>query len=163
MLKLRKITDNDTPLILKMRNSEEVKRNFVIQDDFTEENQKYWMENVIAKNKAVQYIILFDSVPIGSVYINNIDYIHKKGEFGIYIGDSSYRGKSIGVGAAKEIIRIAFEELKLHRLYLRVFPENVSAVRCYEKAGFCFEGLLRDTVSTNGIYRDMMLMSIVHK
>ncbi|MDR3166142.1 MAG: GNAT family N-acetyltransferase, partial [Synergistaceae bacterium] len=163
MIKLKKITADDTPLILKMRNADEVKQNFVIHDDFTEESQLNWLENTVGAGKAIQYIILFDDVPVGSVYINNIDHVHAKGELGIFIGDTTFRGQSIGITAINTITCIAFEELTLHRVYLRVFPENVTAVRSYEKAGFLYEGLLRDTVYTGGRYRDMIVMSKINK
>ena len=43
-----------------------------------------------------------------------------------------------------EILKIAFDELQLHRVSLGVFDFNHSAIACYEKVGFVKEGLLRD-------------------
>jgi diamine N-acetyltransferase len=162
MIKLKPITAEDTPFIIKSRNDKDIKRYFVIQDDYTTESQQNWLDNVIAKGKAIQYIVLFEEQPVGSVYIRDIDYVNKKGEFGIFIGSNAHRGQGIGVSATKEIVRIAFEELKLHRVYLRVFPENVSAIRSYEKAGFRYEGLLRNTVCVNGEYKDMIVMAVLN-
>jgi len=162
MVSLREITKNDTPLILKWRNSEFVSKNFVIREKFTEQSQKNWLENVIAKGKAVQYIILYDNTPIGSVYIRDIDNIHKNGEFGIFIGEKDYIGKGLSLSATKEILKIAFKELNLHRVYLRVFPDNIPAIKTYEKAGFETEGILKDTVFVDGMFCDMLLMAIVN-
>ncbi|MCL2843972.1 MAG: UDP-4-amino-4,6-dideoxy-N-acetyl-beta-L-altrosamine N-acetyltransferase [Chitinivibrionia bacterium] len=162
MVSLRKITESDTPLILKWRNSDFVMNNFVIREQFTEQGHKYWLENVIAKGKAVQYIILCDNIPIGSVYIRDIDNTHKKGEFGIFIGEQDFVGKGLSYLATIEILRIAFEELNLHRIYLRVFPDNIPAIKTYEKAGFVKEGILRDTVFVDGKFRDMLLMAVVN-
>lgn len=159
---LREITENDTSLILRWRNSEFVRNNFVIREQFTEEKQKKWLTNIIAQKKAVQYIILNDNLPIGSVYIRDIDYKHKKGEFGIFIGEKEAIGKGFGFLAIKKIIKIAFEKLKLHRVYLRVFPNNISAIKSYEKAGFIKEALLKDTVFVDGKFKDMLLMAIVN-
>lgn len=39
---------------------------------------------------------------------------------------------------------MGFTELGLHRIDLIVFDFNVSAIKCYEKAGFKTEGLKRD-------------------
>jgi len=161
MVTLRKILESDTPLILKWRNSEFVKNNFVVREPFSEENQTKWMHEIIAKGKAVQYIIMFDDMPVGSVYIRDIDYTHKKGEFGIFIGERDYVGKGIGLHATTEILKIAFNELKLHRVYLRVFTDNLAAIKTYEKAGFIKEGVLRDTVLIEGKYSDMLLMAII--
>jgi len=159
---LREITDNDTPLILKWRNSEFVRNNFVIREPFTERSQKKWLSGVIAKGKAVQYIILSGNSPVGSVYIKDIDYAHRNGEFGIYIGEKDFTGKGLSFSATKEILKIAFEKLKLHRVYLRVFPDNIPAIKTYEKAGFVKEGILRGTVFVGGEFRDMLLMANVN-
>ena len=162
IVSLRKITESDIPFIVKWRNSAFVSNNFVIRNAFTEENQKEWINNVVAKGKAIQYIILHDNSPIGSVYIRDIDYIHRKGEFGIFIGERDFAGKGAGLIATRDILQIAFDELKLHRVYLRVFTDNISAIKTYEKAGFIKEGLLRDTVYVDGKFRDMFLMGIVN-
>jgi len=158
---LREITENDTPLILKWRNSEFIMSNFVLREQFTEQSQKIWLNDIIAKGKAVQYIILNDNLPIGSVYIRDINYTHKKGEFGIFIGERDFIGKGFGGLATKEILEIAFGKLKLHRIYLRVFPDNISAIKTYEKVGFVKEGLLKDTVFIDGKFKDMLLMAKV--
>ncbi|MDR2555814.1 MAG: GNAT family N-acetyltransferase [Fibromonadaceae bacterium] len=160
-ISLREITENDTPFILELRNSEFVKNNFVIREQFTEQSQKKWLDSVVATGKAIQYIILNDNLPIGSVYIRNIDYTQKNGEFGIFMRED-FTGKGFGVVATKEILKIAFEKLKLHRVYLRVFPDNLSAIKAYEKAGFIKEDLLRNTVCIDGEYKDMLLMGIVN-
>jgi UDP-4-amino-4,6-dideoxy-N-acetyl-beta-L-altrosamine N-acetyltransferase len=158
---LRKITENDTPFILKLRNSEFVMNNFVIREQFTKQTQRKWLDCVIAKGKAVQYIILNDNLPVGSVYIRDIDCTHKKGEFGIFM-EKDFAGKGFGFLATKEMLRIAFEKLKLHRVYLRVFSDNISAIKIYEKAGFVKEGLLRDTAFIDGKFRDMILMGVIN-
>ena len=46
------------------------------------------------------------------------------------------RGKGYGAEALKALSRMAFEEMGLVSLSLRVFCFNLSAIRCYEKVGF---------------------------
>ena len=55
----------------------------------------------------------------------------------------------------------AFEILKLHRLSLNVFSFNKRAEKCYLKAGFKREGVLRDAVINGNEYADDILMSIL--
>ena len=50
----------------------------------------------------------------------------------------------------------------LHRVYLRALSENLQAIRSYEKAGFVREGLLRDDVCIDGVYRDIVWMAAVN-
>lgn len=82
---------------------------------------------------ADDYLLKDGDVPVGSVYIRDIDTTHHKGEYGIFIGEAEARGKGIGTRAAKLMTAYAFRELSLHRLFLRVFADNVRAIRSYEK------------------------------
>ena len=101
--------------------------------------------------------------PVGSVYVRDVDRTHHKAEYGIFIGEADARGKGYGTAAAKLMIRYCFEEMNLHRLFLRVYAENQQAIKSYEKAGFEREALLRDDVCINGNYRDIVLMGILNR
>jgi RimJ/RimL family protein N-acetyltransferase len=61
----------------------------------------------------------------------------------------------------KEILNIAFDQLQLHRVSLGVFDFNISAITCYEKAGFIKEGLLRDSRKNDDEYWSLWEMSIL--
>jgi RimJ/RimL family protein N-acetyltransferase len=61
----------------------------------------------------------------------------------------------------QEVLRIGFEELKLHRIELGVYSTNESAIRCYERCGFVKEGLSRDVLKYNNEYWSLMEMSIL--
>ena len=162
---LRPITIDDTELIVSWRNKESVRKNFIYQAPFSIEGHMNWMHNVIETGKAVQMMIcrIDNDNPIGSVYIRDIDDLHKKGEFGIFIGDDEARGKGVGTATAKLMVSYAFNQLSLHRLYLRALAENKRAIRSYEKAGFIQEGCLQDDVCINGEYKDIVWMAIVKK
>jgi len=162
---LRPIGYSDTDLIVKWRNSDAVRKNFIYQALFTRESHESWMRTKVETGDVVQMIICEaeSHKPVGSVYVRDIDHIHHKGEYGIFIGETDARGKGYGTAAAKLMIRYCFEELKLHRLYLRVYADNLQAIRSYEKAGFEREALLRDDVCIDGEYRDIVLMGILNR
>jgi RimJ/RimL family protein N-acetyltransferase len=61
----------------------------------------------------------------------------------------------------EEILKVAFDELNLHRVSLGVFDFNLSAIACYEKAGFIKEGLLRDARKNDDEYWNLWEMSIL--
>ncbi len=61
----------------------------------------------------------------------------------------------------KEILKIAFEDLHLHRVSLGVYDFNAPAIACYEKAGFKKEGLLRDSAKIGDEYWSSWEMSII--
>ena len=60
-----------------------------------------------------------------------------------------------------ETLRLAFDRLHLHRVYLDVFSFNPRAERAYLAAGFTREGALRDAIRDGDGYADDILMSIL--
>ncbi len=160
---LRLMTAADTDLIVAWRNKDFVRKNFIYQELFTREGHEDWVRNKVETGQVVQMIIcdLFTDMPFGSVYIRDIDRVHNKAEYGIFIGEDDARGRGVGTAAARLMLRYCFEEEKLHRIYLRVYSDNLQAIRSYEKAGFAREGLLRDDVRIDGKYRDIQWMAAV--
>lgn len=164
-IELRPITSDDTENVLKWRNSSIVKPYFIHQEDITIQEHLNWLETKVNTGNVVQFI-MFDietNKPFGSVYLQDIDPVHKKAEYGIFIGEQEYIGKGIGSIIAKYMIEYAFNGLKLHRVYLRVFEDNERAIKSYEHAGFVKEALLHDDVYVNGEYKNIVLMGAVNK
>lgn len=160
---LRPMELADTGLIIKWRNEEFVRRNFIYRKPFTREGHLNWVETMINTGKAVQFIICTgQGKPVGSVYLRDIDREHRKAEYGIFIGEQDGLGKGYGTQAAKLMITYAFRTLKLHKLMLRVLAGNDRARRSYEKAGFVQEAWLKDEVFLSGEYRDVILMAVIN-
>ncbi len=160
---LRPMTYEDTDDIVRWRNQDEVRKNFIYQELFTRQSHENWIRNMVEPGKVVQMMICEEDTDraLGSVYIRDIDRVHQKGEYGIFIGEASARGRGVGAGAAKLMLRYGFEELALHKIFLRVFADNLQAIRSYEKAGFLREAHLKDEVCIDGKYRDMLLMAVI--
>jgi UDP-4-amino-4,6-dideoxy-N-acetyl-beta-L-altrosamine N-acetyltransferase len=161
---LRPISREDTELIVAWRNNPQVMKNFIFRQPFTRELHENWLGTKVDTGKVVQFVIcnIEDDMPLGSVYIRDIDRQHNKAEYGIFIGEPSARGRGVGTAAAKLMLAYCFEEEGLHRVFLRVFPENLQAIGSYEKAGFEKEALLKDDVCIDGVYRDIVLMGAIN-
>ena len=160
---LRLMTYDDTELIIKWRNSDAVRKNFIYQGLFTKESHENWIRTKVETGEVVQTIIcdLATNQPLGSVYIRDIDRLHNKAEYGIFIGEEAARGRGIGTAAAKLMLRYCFETEKLNRVYLRALSGNEQAIRSYEKAGFVKEGYLKEDVCIDGKYVDVVWMAAV--
>lgn len=163
---LRNITLDDTNNIVKWRNNPNVKKNFCLQDDLTVEVHENWFKTRILTGDVKQFIIKDEeqNIDVGSTYLRDIDMKNKKAEFGIFIGEDSARGRGIGSESVKLTIKCAFEELKLHKVFLRVFANNIQAIKAYEKAGFEYEGTSKDDIILpSGEYQDIIFMAIINK
>lgn len=161
---LRLMGAEDTDNIIRWRNTDFVRRNFIYQKPFTRQGHENWIKNMIDTGKAVQFIICSkrDGKPVGSVYLRDIDKDHNKAEYGIFIGEKDALGKGYGTQAAKMMIEYAFREKGLHKLMLRVLAENKQARRSYEKAGFVEEGYLKEEVFLEGRYKDVVYMAVIN-
>ena len=91
---------------------------------------------------------------LGTVSLKHIDGENANAEYAI-----AMRRCALGTGAShygtQAVLKIAFEELGLNRVYLNVLEENVRANKFYEKAGFRYEGTFREHLLVNGKYRDL--------
>lgn len=97
---------------------------------------------------------------MGTVSLKQIDKENGTAEYAI-----SFLKSAQGNGAARfatgEILRIAFEDLELEKVYLDVLEENQHACRFYEKQGFCREGVLRSHILLHGKRRSLCLYGIL--
>ncbi|MDQ0256309.1 RimJ/RimL family protein N-acetyltransferase [Evansella vedderi] len=99
---------------------------------------------------------------IGHISLGKIDRENKSARIGkVLVGDEKVRGKGVGQHMITEMLKLAFDELKLHRVSLGVFDFNTSAIACYEKAGFVKEGLLRESRKMGDHYWSLWEMSIL--
>ncbi len=97
---------------------------------------------------------------IGNINLTNVDWIARHGYLGIFIGETQYQSKGYGQQALRLMLRHAFRDLGLHRVYLMVFDDNPRAIRVYEKCGFVVEGRLRQHAYKRGAFRDLIFMGI---
>jgi len=160
MVEIRPISINDTSNIISWRNNPRVLRNFINQSLLDEETHLNWLEKHVATGKTAQFIVNVDGVDVGSVFLRDIDYMHKKAEFGIFVGNDAYIGMGVGTQATRLIIEYGFMKLGMNKIFLRVLADNTSAIKSYEKSGFIQEGRFIEDVYLNGCFFDVIYMAV---
>ena len=98
---------------------------------------------------------------IGALSLNGIDWINRHSGLGIMIGDKQYWGRGYGMDAMMVLMRLAFDKLNFHRLWLHVYDFNARAIASYERCGFKREGVLREHRNFRGAYHDTIVMGIL--
>lgn len=112
---------------------------------------------------AFKVIDSFSGEVIGHAELNNIDNKNRNARVcRILIGDKQNRNKGFGKAIIKELIRIGFDDLKLHRLDLGVYDFNQQAIKCYKDCGFKIEGLLIENSKVGNNYWSTLNMSIIN-
>lgn len=76
----------------------------------------------------------------------------------LLIGESKSRGKGLGLSFVNLLIKECRQKIETDVIYLYVFPDNSSAIRCYEKAGFKFVPDRSLTFKHNGEDKIALLM-----
>jgi RimJ/RimL family protein N-acetyltransferase len=60
-----------------------------------------------------------------------------------------------------QIVDWGFTKLGLHRVFLTASSDNPGALKAYEKAGFVFEGRMKDAFFRTGKFSDKVIMGIL--
>lgn len=107
------------------------------------------------------FSIRVNNSPIGLINIDGLDWPNSHAEVGIALIDKNVRGQGYGLEALQLLLKFAFGELGLHRIWARIIADNTASVRLFSKAGFVHEGTLRQHVLRKGSYRDMLIYGIL--
>jgi len=98
---------------------------------------------------------------IGCCGLYLIQWICRRAEFRIIIGEPSACNKGFGREVAELVISYGFNQLNLENIYLGVNCKNKGAIKSYQYAGFINEGIRRKLIYINGLYYDVLMMSIL--
>jgi len=164
-VRLRPIERNDLPRFVEWFGDPDVRRHLAIYLPFSLAQEERWFENLQGRLERQEDVLLAietaDGVHIGNLGLHGINWKDRSAELGIAIGEKAYWNQGYGTDAIRTLLGLAFRELNLHRVFLRVDADNARAIRCYEKAGFQREGTSRQAVFREGSYCDQHVMSIL--
>ncbi len=163
---LRKLRETDAEYMLEWMHDQNVVEKMAT--DFMhmkiEDCIKFINRSNMQENVTLHLAICSDNDEyLGTVSLKNISYDDNNAEYAIIL-----RGKAMGTGASafasKEILKIAFKKLKLHKVYLYVKESNKRAIRFYEKFGFRREGVFLEHIrEKDGTYENLVWMSILNR
>lgn len=123
-----------------------IQENFGL-NEVTLVSHQQWLE----KNQDVLKWAIYTHDYIGNLFLFE-NTKHHSGYFQIYLGEEDARGKGTGFQALSLMLDYAFSVRHLHRVWMHCYPKNVQAIKLYEKLGFAFEGLERESIYKNGEY-----------
>ena len=100
---------------------------------------------------------------VGTTWLKEVNWLDRNAELAIYM-DKDHIGSGWGTEAQRTLLRFAFGNLGLERVWLTVDADNPRAIRSYEKVGFQREGVMRRTRRTSdGQLADAHLMAILRE
>ncbi len=131
----------------------------------TDASLTWYIEDVnqLPESEAYIYkVIDIDSNEVvGHISLGSISRKNKSGRISRVLVSNAARGKGYCKQMIRAVLKIGFEDLKLHRICLGVYDDNPSAVKCYESAGMIIEGKQRDVLFFKGEWWSLIEMSIL--
>lgn len=113
------------------------------------------------ENGTFAFAITVDDKVVGSIGVFRQGNIHRlTAELGYYIAEE-YWGRGIMTEAVRQICQYVFEKSDIIRIYAEPFAYNIASCRVLEKAGFRYEGTLRNNAVKNGKVIDMKMYSLL--
>jgi RimJ/RimL family protein N-acetyltransferase len=160
---LKPIPPEDLPILFEWINDREQVIFNAPYKPVTQKEHQEWFDDLQTRNDKVLFGIynMDNKKIIGTCQLINIHSIHRTAELQIRIGEKGYRGKGFGKKAVLLLLKFAFMDLNLNRVYLHVFSNNDRAIHIYNKIGFNKEGVLRKSAYIDGCYVDIVVMGIL--
>lgn len=130
---------------------------------YTEQDGAAFIASMLSsdENETFAFAITVDGKAVGSIGVFRQPNIHRRtAELGYYLAEE-YWGKGIMTEAVKQICEYVFRESDMIRIYAEPFAYNTASCKVLEKAGFQYEGTLRNNAVKNGKIIDMKMYSII--
>lgn len=100
---------------------------------------------------------------IGNIKLGPINWIHRRADISLFIGDKSSWGKGYASEAIIILSKWAFDDLNLYKLSAGIYSKNIGSRRAFEKAGFALEATFKDELYFAGYRVDLLRMSLTKK
>lgn len=164
---LRPVREEDGKLIVKWRNASNVSNHCFNQNPITlDSNARFFHEHVETGHYR-QYIVErieeasgVASYAIATVYLKDVDITNRRCELCIFTSDDEEWNTVSQSIAVKMLLKIAFEELRMHKVYSYVFTRFEDEKNLLESAGFKIEAVLKsEAVGSDGKFDDAYRMA----
>ncbi len=135
---LRPLETRDALVSWRWRNDPEIWRFTGRRPDreITPEIEVEWLKGALEDDRSRRFAICIarNGEYVGNVQLTSIS--NNDAELHLFIGAKHWWGKGIATKATKLILEYAAANLSIRNVYLSVNPDNIAAIRAYEKCGF---------------------------
>lgn len=163
-IRLRPFEERDLDGIMEWINDHEVTRTLLVgRYPMTRQMEREWLE---ARLKGSETEVGFAVETLAGLYLGGISFfrilaVERHAELGLVIGRKSEWGKGYAREAMELMVDYGFRQLNFNMIYLGVLPANTRAHKIYLDLGFLEEGRLRQRVFKDGVYQDIISMSLL--
>ena len=124
---------------------------------YTIQDAHEFLQRTISEGSAMKFCIEIDGVAVGGIGVHPGEDVHRHtATMGYWLGEEFW-GRGIMTEAVTAVTDLCFENFPLRRISAEVFANNPASARVLEKAGFTFEGCLKNDVLKDGELLDSLL------
>lgn len=123
-----------------------------VSSNLTLEGSKRFIESIsedAIRKKQFLYAISYKAELVGLVYLKELDWENKQGEFAYCLAEN-FSGKGIISTAVKQLTSIAFNTLKLENLIIIAHKSNLGSIKVAKKCGFKHTKTLENEFTPTG-------------
>ncbi len=158
-LQLRTITEEDSELLLRWRNSDRIRAVMFSDHIITADEHAAWISKTI--KAPVPGILMFEyqGKPLGVVTIDRVDMSSSRCYWGFYLGEESHPAQS-GSALGCLGLEYLFTTLGMRKVCGECLALNEPGVRFHTKMGFTLEGRFVRHHLKNGNYVDVLSFAL---
>jgi ribosomal-protein-alanine N-acetyltransferase len=138
-----------------------------VRDDdyYTVEGQEAVIRVAVDENEretTVSHVIVADGRVAGRITLNNVlRGVVQSANLGYWV-DPAVHGRGVATAAVREIVRVAFDEMGLHRLQAGTILVNVASQRVLERNGFTRFGVAEQYLKIAGRWQDHAMYELIN-
>ncbi|KZO94643.1 acyl-CoA N-acyltransferase [Calocera viscosa TUFC12733] len=99
---------------------------------------------------------------VGMVTLDQTQAKNRNTELGIFLA-FAWWSKGLGTEVLQWLLKYNFETLGMHRMTLHAYGDNMNAIELYKHLGYVEEGRMREAVTHEGAWIDVVIMSMLDR
>lgn len=160
---IRSWTKSDIPALARHANDRAIWRNLKdrFPNPYTIEDAEWFVSHCLTEDPESTFAISVDEEAIGAIgFEHRGDIWRRSVELGYWIAPA-YWGRGIMTGVVRSMTDWAFNAWEINRVWAGVFSWNPASARVLEKAGYVYEGRLKQSAVKDGELVDELIYAVV--
>jgi RimJ/RimL family protein N-acetyltransferase len=155
----------DIPLFVRWLSDARTTEHLALRSPIGRAIEERWFDDLLEHHGRDRWFFviarLADGRAVGSLDLHALDLRNGSAGIGILIGDPADTSQGYGSDALRVLLEFGFGDLRLERLWLDVYEDNVRGRHVYERLGFVQEATFRRSHFRAGRYIDTHRMAVL--
>jgi len=160
---IRRLEEEDLAKKIEWINNNQINETLMYDCPLSLSETKEWYKKTLFDRNRWDFSIIEKKKNelVGIAGLIKLNYKHRNAQFYITLGEKSEWGKGYAKEALEKVLRFAFLELGLEKVYLYTLSNNEKARKLFEKTGFKQEALMKKHYFIHGKYHDLYQHAIM--